>query len=175
MNNKLQKELFSLIKKLEGSLLAISIEDEKVINEILKNNKINQSYNLKNKKKIKKEEGSEDITINKLGKKIKIKVNYLICDINGISYYLSKIIKQSYKLVDKKIIFYGISDDYDISKLVGKYKRYNCTYEINKYDDNYLVIIDITNIKIRFISKIINNIKDVFIDVIDAIGNGLMQ
>ena len=175
MNSKLQKELFSLIKKLEGSLLAVSIEDDKVIKEILKNNKINQSYNLKNKKKIKKEEDSEDITINKLGKKIKIKVNHLICDINGISYYLSKIIKQSYKLVNDKVIFYGISDDYDINKLVRKYKRYNCNCEIKKFDDNFLVVIDISNIKIRFINKILNNIKDFFIDVIDAIGNGLMQ
>lgn len=175
MNNKLQKELYSLIKKLDGTLLAVAIEDSNIIEEILKNKKINQSYNLKNRKKLRQEFGSEDITLNKLGKKIKIKVNYLLCDINGINMYLWKIVKQSYKLVNNKVIFYGISDDYDINKLVNKYKRYNGIEEIKKFDDNYLVIIDVSNIKIKFISKILYNIKDFFSDIIDAIGNGLMQ
>jgi len=175
MNNKLKIELFNIIKKLEGSLLAVAIEDERVIDEILKNKKINQSYNLKTKKKIKSEVGSEDVTINRLNKKIKVKFNYIICDINGINVYLWKMIKQSYKLVDKKIFFYGSSDDYDISKIVKKYERYGCKSEIKKYDNDYLVIIDLSNLKIKNIDKIKYNIKDFFIDINDAIGNGLMQ
>lgn len=179
MNKKIISELKKFIKKLEGSLLSISIEDETILKEIEKNKKIADLYNLTNssKKSYKnmKNKGLIDIKINKLSKKIGAKVDYIICDLNGINTYLNVVVKQSYKIVNKKIYFYGITDIYEVNKLINKYKRYNCIVSYINESDSYLIEIDTSNIKIKWYKKIIYSIYDVLLDINDAIGNGLMQ
>lgn len=177
MSDKIRKELYNVIKKLEGNLLSIGVEDNLVIDQILKNDKINQNYNIENKKMSKKdkENGLKEVNIRKIHKNFKFKVNNLLCDINGINIYLNTVIKQSYKIVIDKVILYGISNKYDIAKIINKYERYGAKTKVINDGDNYLLIIDVNNLKINVFIKLLYTIRDFFIDIIDAIGNGLMQ
>ena len=175
MNKDAKKELLEIIKKLEGTVLSVSIDNDIVKDAILKNKKINNNLCFKSKSKFRPDAGFEDVSINKLKKKIKFKVDTIICDINGINMYIWKVIKNSYKLTNDKVIFFGYSDDYDINKIVDKYVRYGGKKVVKKFDDFYIVVIDVSNLEIKTFKKIIYNTKDFVIDVNDAIGNGLMQ
>lgn len=170
---KMEEEVISLVKGLEGYLLAVGVDNPKILNAVINNKKINQSYSLKNKTKHDKD--SEEITLKKINKKIKIKVNYVLCDIDGIGIYLWSMIRNTYKLVSDKIIFYGNIDSYDTLKISKKYTRYGSLCDIKRLDDGYLIIVDVTNLKINPFKKICYYVIDFLVDIVDAIGNGLMQ
>lgn len=175
MNKELKKELLKIIKSLDGNILSVSIDDTDINNAILKNDNVKNNLIFKSKTKLKTDPGFDNVSIRKLKKKIKIKVDSAVCDVNGINMYLWKFVRHSYNLVSDKIIFFGLLDNYDISKLENKYKRYGCKTSIKKISTYFIMIIDIDNLKIKWYKKFINNIKDLFIDALDVIGNSLMQ
>lgn len=179
MNNNLKKDLFDTIKKLNGTLLTIGIDDPKVLIEIDKNKNIYTSYSLKrNNKRLTKEEknnGYVDIKISKLNKKLKNKIDYILCDVNGINIYLRQVINSSFDLVSKKIIFYGVYDEYDVDRIINKYKRYNVKVDKKIYNDSFLLIINTNKIKTNKLKKIMYCFIDFNKDILEAIGNSLMQ
>lgn len=175
MNKELKKELIKIIKGLEGNILSIAIQDSDINEAIIKNNNIKNNLFLKNKTGFKSDNGYETTSISKLKKKIKVVVDCAIVDIEGLTYYLWRFIKNSYKLISKKIIMFGSLDEYDLNKIKNKYTRYGAEIETKKVGDYYILIIDVSNLEIKWYKRIGYSIKDLFIDILDAIGNGLMQ
>lgn len=172
------KELKNIISKMEGTLLAVGIADQSIVNAINDNEKIINPYTLEDKPTITKEErkkGTKNVKFRKLKKVLKNKMDYVLCDVNGLNFNLRSFISHSYNLSNKKIIYYGTYDQYDVDILEKKYKRYNVKTKRMDFDNQFILIIDTINLKPNFIVKIVFSIIDLLLDFIEAVGNGLMQ
>ena len=165
--------LKKIINKLNGVVIAVTVDDE-VKKMLSSNKKITEIYTLEKSKifgNIKHEKKS--VKLRKMKKQYKNKTDCILVDVNGVNIDLNKIVNNTYLLTKKKIIFYGIYDEYDVDKLAKKYERYNAKSYKKMYGDSFILEIDMKNLKL--IHTIINIIIDFFVDVIDIIGNLLVS
>lgn|SRR5574344_1023065 len=171
----MKEELKTIINGLKGTVLVSGITNYDIFKYLDKNRNI-EVYNLERKFRITKGDrlnGITDIKLNKIKKKHQI--DYMICDVNGSSSYLRTIVKETYKSFNKQIIYYGIMDEYDVDRLIYKYKR--LTNKITKkiYDNSFILIIEVNNIKTSDKKIKLYNFIDEFRDFFDAIGTILMK
>jgi hypothetical protein len=157
---KKNKLLESNIKKMQGNVLAIGINDDNLLKAINKNNKILEcnilSNNLNSNKKGKK---NKKFYLSKLRKKFKKKkIDYLICDYKTLEDFLKTFIKDSI-YITKGYIYFCTNNPELIKK---KYLRYNIKLEEIKCSDNTVLIIDVSKAKN-------NKIKELYYQIIDGI------
>ena len=170
------KYLYEEIKKMEGNVLAIGIDD-KLINAIKKNKKVNafeisksERFSLFQKKKRKLASSGKIINIKKLHKYFKKKsINYMIIDYEQILKHYKYVFKDSIYLSNGKLYFY-LNKDIDIDYLL-KYKRYNSKIEIKEYDNTKLVIIDNSDVTFSRVKNRLYLIGDTFNNFFDFVSN----
>lgn len=165
-------ELKKIIKSLKGSLVYVQV-DNQILGLINSNDNLTEIYSLERPKLFnKKAKRDNSIELKKIKKKFKNKIDYMLCYVNGVSIDLGKIIYNTYKIIDKKIIYYGIYDEYDVDRIIKKYKRFKCNYNKLMFGNEFILEISMVNIRVSklFIYKII----DFFIDIFEGFGNLLM-
>lgn len=167
---KLINDLEKIVKKLEGSLIGIGIDEKNIINEINNNDKIIEcnligclSIDDEMDGKIKK------IRIGKIRKKFKKnKPDYIIYNIESLKDYKEKFVYDSIYLTNKKIYAYNLTE-IELESFLRRYSRYSII-ETKKYEDGSLYIIT-KNKKMGKISEKFNKLKDNIINCIDLISN----
>lgn len=176
------KEILKLIKNIEGNVITIGIKNSKIMDKLLKNNKINLFDINKDdnivffKSKKRKLNNSKIINIKKLNKYFNKKsIDYIICDIEEIKDYLKFFVKNSIYLNDKKLIMYGNNEDVDLDNLIKRYKRYNVNIETITLSDNFILIIDNSKSKNKRILEKIYYIKDTLYNLVEMISNILVS
>ena len=176
------KEILKLIKNVEGNVITIGIKNSKIMDKLLKNNKINLFDINKDdsicffKNKNRKLNNSKTINIKKLNKYFNKKsIDYIICDIDEVKDYLKFFVKNSIYLNDKKLIIYGNNEDVDLDNLIKRYKRYNVNIEITTKSDNFILIIDNSKSKNKRILEKIYYIKDTLYNLVEMISNILVS
>ena len=167
---KIVDYLDKTIKKIEGSLIGIGFEEEKIINTINQNKKIRECY-LLDCPSLDFEEGkSSTIRIGKLRKKFKKKKpDYIIYNIKNIKDYKDKFVYDSIFLTKNTIIIYNLDNEIDVESILRRYKRYG---EIEMIKCSNGTIYKITQIKkITKTNEFYNKIKDDIISLGDFISN----
>lgn len=172
----MNKELIKLVDELEGTVLAIGI-NEKIADAIEQNDKItkcdilNYVVSKKEYKKAKKQK-TKIINISKLRKIYKKKrVDYIICEYSQIEKYLNTFVKDSVYINRLKLYFYGKLDEELILKRYGRYTR---DILVNKKQGNYLIEIDNSKAKNNVFKEFIYAIKDNTNKIIEIIGDVMM-
>ncbi len=142
---KEEKKLYSIIKKLQGNVLIIGVEDEQLLVAISENPNISKcnllnaiTNNFKERKKMRGRK--KNFQIRKLRKKFhKKKVDDILCNIEDIYPYLKTFVKDSVYINRGKLYFYGEKGKYDLEKTLRKYKKYQAKVE-QKFEGNYFFI-----------------------------------
>ena len=177
MFNKLEE----IIKKCEGNVLAVCLDD-KLMKQLNKNDNIglisiesNRSRNLVGKtSKKKKLNGSKTISIKKLRKYIEKKsVDILFCNMNEMNDYYKFFIKDSVYLCSGTVYLY-FDNDIDLEFIENKYKRYNTKIESTKYKNGYIVKIDVSEAKNNYFKDKLYLLHDSLYNLIEFIGNILV-
>ena len=174
------KKLEEIIKKIEGNVLVIGL-DNNLLDKFDKNNKVNLYSIASNKSdgkifgktKSKKRQTNKGKTINikRLRKYIhKKSTNYIICNMNEMFNFYKYFIKDSIYL-NNNIIYIYATDEIDKEFIIDKYKRYNVSIESTDYKNGYIIKIDNTKGKNNFIKDAIYFIKDTFYNIAEVIGN----
>ncbi len=179
MFNRLEE----IIKKIEGNVLIIGL-DENLIKMFDKNNNvnlysINRNFKYKSGKsdnfKRKYTSHGKNINIKHLRKYINKKsANYIIFNMNEVFKYYKYIIKDSIYLNNNKIYIY-FNNDIDKDFIVKKYKRYNVKIKEFEYKNGYILEIDNTSGKNNYIKDKLYFIKDTLDNLAESIGNLLIS
>ncbi|MBR1376567.1 MAG: hypothetical protein IJ565_02015 [Bacilli bacterium] len=170
----MNEELNKIIKNIKGTLLIVGVNNSYILDTIYKNKKLDGIYSLDRAKLFNKnEKNAIPVKLKKIKKEFKNNLDYMLCDVNGINIDLRKVLYNTYKLIDKKIIYYGMYDEYDVDRIVRKYKRFGCVCNKKMYGDNFILSIDVHNIKVT--KLFLYKISDTFIDIIEGIGNLLVS
>ena len=173
--------LEEIIKKTKGNVLSVCL-DEKLMNAFKNNNKINlysidsdSSSNIFNRKNKRKTNKGKTINIKKLRKYINKKsVDYMFCNMNEMFGYYKYFIKDSIHLNNNKLYIYA-DKDIDKDLLIKNYKRYNVKIECTEYKTGYILTIDNTKSKNKYIMDKLYFIKDTFYNIAEFIGNLLIN
>lgn len=178
-------ELNVQVKKLKGSVLLIGFDEQDIIVKCLNTNKevvlfshltddSNRSI-FKNKKK-KKFFGNKTINIKKLYKELKKeKYDYIVCDFKIIKKYLDNFIRNSYKITNKKIYFIVNEDIYDYEEIEKRYSRYNASCVSKGSKEEYLITIDVSEMKMPLIRRILYRFRDIGYNIIEFISNVIIS
>ncbi len=175
----MQKQLKQIIKNMDTSLLGIGIKEEALIKEIDKNKKIFtcdliNSYTKEDKKQ-KKGKKVKKTSFKKMKKQYKKnKVKYVLCNIEEIS-DLARVFIRFNIYVNKGVTYIYASKDYDFDKLVRRYKRYTTDYKLVQYNDYYILEINTLNTKNKKIKEFFYSIIDFLEDMIDLLGDVLVN
>lgn len=165
------------IKNMNGKVIGIGIENEKIIEEIDKNNKILEC-DLLNSVDIKSNATGKNKRkkyIKKLRKQYKKKtIDYMVINSNEADKYLKKIVKDSI-YINNGDIYYYLDKNYEQDRIIKKYKRYNTEIEIKKYNDGFIIKIDTRNAKNNFFKDMIYYVIDTLSNVADLIGDILVS
>lgn len=171
--------LEEVIKKTKGNVLSVCL-DKKLMNAFKNNDKINlysiesnaSNSIFKNKRNTNK---GKKINIKKLRKYINKKsVDYMFCNMNEMFSYYKYFIRDSIHLNNNKLYIYA-SDEIDKDLLIKNYKRYNVKIEYNEYKTGYILIIDNTKSKNKYIMDKLYFIKDTIYNIAEFIGNLLVN
>ncbi len=173
--------LEEIIKKTKGNVLSVCL-DEKLMNAFKNNNKINlysidsdSSSNIFNRKNKRKTNKGKTINIKKLRKYINKKsVDYMFCNMNEMFGYYKYFIKDSIHLNNNKLYIYA-EKNIDKDLLIKNYKRYNVKIECTEYKTGYILTIDNTKSKNKYIMDKLYFIKDTFYNIAEFIGNLLIN
>lgn len=170
MNESLNK----IIKSIKGNVLLVSVNNQYVLDAVYKNKNLIDIYNLDRTRFFSKpKKQTESVKLRKLKKRFKSGLDYMICDVNGINIDLRRVLYNTYTIIGKEIIYYGIYDEYDVDRIIKKYKRYNCKVEKKMYGDSFILRIKVNDIKVT--KLFLHKIGDTFEDIIEGIGNLLMS
>ena len=176
------KYLLDIIKKLEGNVIGIGIED-KLLDGFNRNNRVNvytidkarPAFGIGKSKKRKTNSG-KTINIKKLYKYFKkYSVDYIICNIDEVNDYLKYFIRDSIYLNRKKLYLYGKKDTIDIELLKKRYNRYKVNIEIKEFKDSILLIVDTSNSKTNFIKNKLYFLSDTLYNLVEFISNVLVS
>lgn len=173
------KHLFNIIKKLEGNVLTIGI-DEQLLSEFNKNNKVNvytlnkyEGKLLKSKKR--KNNSGKTINIKRLKKFFKKNsFEYIICDYQDIKSYSKYVIRDIIRINSQKVYLYCSSEE-NIELIIRRFKRYGSDIEIKKFKSYILLEIDNTLSKTNWFLDKIYYIIDTIYNLIDLISNILIS
>ena len=174
----MNKELFEIIKNLKGNVLAVGITDDIILDKINKNDNIKELFTLNKPRLFEKKDKyykkqSEKVKIKKLKKRFKNKIDYVICDVNGINTGLKKVVNMTYSVVSKEAIYYGEFDEFEVDKLKKRYERFAAKCDKKMYKEKFILKINMKNIKVTHLAWC--GIIDILVDIIDAIGSILLS
>lgn len=167
MNNK----LIGYIKKMSGVTLGIGIDNDKLKDELNKNNDINICYLLEENNKI---FGKKKFSFNKKLKTVNIKkiksvfkkkrIVNLICNYKTISPFLRTFVKDSVFINSDKLYIYG-TGDYD--KILNSYKRYTDDIEVINNKDGFIIIVNNKNTKNGFFKDFYYSFLYIMANILD--------
>ncbi len=173
----MDKELIKIVKKLEGSLLGIGIENEKVLEEINKNSKIFNCFLLENIKKkgvnskLRFKGKRKKVNIKKLKKKFKKKqMDTIICNYNYINKFTKHFVPSSIYTCQDKVYIYNVKKE-EKEEIIKKYQRYTSDIKIK---DN-LIEINMQGTKNKFFKDKVYFIGDTLNNLLDLITNILIN
>lgn len=168
VNSYLIKE----IKKMDGKIIIIGLDNEKILNSIEANPNIIECMSLNSTSYDNSKEGKAGrgkvLSVNKLRKKFKKKKHTnLIMNIEHIKDVLKTVIQDSIYITNKTIYIYGIKECVETNLLKKRYsKRYKTEIDCYEYKDSFVMKIDVTKAKN-------NKILDMFYYITDTIYNGI--
>ena len=139
------KKLFDEFRKLEGNVLCIEINDDKVMSKLNKNDKIsiyelyrNKKQGLFKKRKRIKTKGGKSVNIKKFRKIFKKKsIEYIVINIDNIFDYYKFLVSNSIYICNTKVLVYGTSEYIDADVIAKKFKRYDVQITNFKEDDQF--------------------------------------
>lgn len=177
MFNRLEE----IIKASEGNVLAVCL-DNNLIQKFDKNNKVNlysidsgKTSGIFGKQSKKTTNRGKTINIKRLRKYInKNSVDILICNMNEMFKYYKYFIKDSIYLNNNKIYIYA-TNEIDKEFIIRKYKRYNVSINETDYKNGFIITIDNTKGKNKFIKDKLYFIKDTLYNLAELIGNILVS
>lgn len=171
------KRLLQDLRNFEGNTLCIGVTDKKIIS-VLKSNKKVGLYELSRPVKRKFFSKSKRIKTDN-GKSVKIKkfrslfkkksIEYIIIDLNNLYDYYKYLAANSIYVCNTKVYIYGHSDYLTGKDVAAKFKRYKTEIECIQVDDNYLVIVDVSQAKYRWLKNKYYLIIDTFHNLGDYI------
>ena len=173
MNNELTK----IIKTFSNNVLIVGFSsDSHVIKEIEKNKKIvmqtHLSSDTKKGKGKKKLFGNKKISIKKMYKELKKeKYDFILVELDVVKKYLDPFIYNSYKLTNNKIYFVLNDDLYNYKELMYRYERYNAKATSKGFKDDYIVSIELDNMKMKLYKRVLFRIRDIFYDILEFIAS----
>lgn len=165
------KELKKIIKGLSGTILGIGLNEE-LVKEIENNDNILECNLLNSYIKGKKKFSlfNKTIKIKKIRKIFKKKkIDYIICNYEEINKYFNTFIKDSIYINNKKIYYFG---NIDIELLKSKYSRYDTNILVTNKN---LIEINCSNAKNNFFKDLYYRLKDFKDNIIEIIGDILMN
>lgn len=176
---KLNQELIKHTNLMSGKLLGFGIDDNELIKSIEKNININECnlLDLKNlnNKHGKSNEKTININIRNIRKKFKYKKNnYIICNSNTVDKYLKTFVRDSIYINNKEIYYY-MDNEYDIDKIISKYKRYKTKIDVIKCLDGTILKIDTSESKTNIIKDKFYYLVDSLINLGELIGDVLIS
>ena len=173
----MKNEYKKIINNFFGNVLIVGFkEDSDIISYIEKNKTILSFTQLSNEKKKgkgkKKLFGNKNISIKKMYKDLKKeKFDFIFVDLSVVKKYLDSFIYNSYKLTNNKVYFILDDELYDYNELMYRYKRYNARASSKGFKDDYIVSIEVDNMKMKLYKRIIFKIRDVFYDILELIAS----
>ena len=175
----MKTELTKIIKTFSGNVLIIGFkEDGEVLKQIEKNKNITSETHLfddkntKNKKGKRKIFGNKKVNIKKMYKDLKKeKFDYIIVELDVVKKYLDSFIYNSYKLTNNKILFILDDELYDYNELMYRYKRYNANVQSKGFKEEYIVSVELNNMKMKLYKRILFRIRDIFYDLLEFIAS----
>lgn len=174
-------DLKNISKDVTGKVLVIGLENKTVEQILDKNKNIVELYtmNFNGKKKTKnkgKGKRAKTVSIKKIRKIFKKKrIDYMICNIVDINRFLRTFIRDSIYINKTKLYIYGNKDNLDVELIEKRYKRYNTKIIITEYDKDLLIEIDNTNAYNNKIKDMFYNISDIGYNIINVIGDMLIN
>lgn len=174
-------DLKNISKNLSGKVLVIGLENKTALQVLDKNENIVELYtmNFNGKKKTKdKTRGrrGKTISIKKIRKVFKKKrIDYIICNIEDINKFLRTFIRDSVYINKTKLYIYGNKDILDSELIEKRYKRYNTNIVITEYNQELLIEIDNSNAYNNKIKDIFYNISDIGYDMLNVVGDLLIN
>lgn len=177
----MDNELVKVVKNLKGSLLGIGIENEKVINEINKNNSILTCFLLENNKKRSVSKLSfsgkrKKANIKKLKKTFgKKRLNNVICNYEYSKKFMRQFVPGSVAINNGKLYLYGSMTDEEVENIKRKYNRYTKDIEIKKDKDECLIIINNENTSNKFFKDKLYSLMDFGENFMDILTNLLIN
>lgn len=176
----MNEELKKIVKKLEGSLLTIGINEENILDEIEKNDNIHTCYTLTNisltgkKYNMVRKGRNKKVNIKKIKKVFKKKkLDNVICNYDTIKQFYRSFIPQSIYINKGKLYIYGNKKDLDILK--SKYERYTKDIKIKEKGNNFILIINNENTKNNFFKDLGYRLIDFKNDALDLITDLLIN
>ena len=174
-------DLKNISKNISGKVLVIGLENKTVEQVLDKNENITELYTMKfnGKKKTKdKTRGrrGKTISIKKIRKIFKKKrIDYIICNMEDINKFLRTFIRDSVYINKTKLYIYGDKNNLDSELIEKRYKRYNTNIIITEYNKELLIEIDNTNAYNNKIKDMFYNICDIGYNIVNAIGDLLIN
>lgn len=174
-------DLKNISKNINGKVLVIGLENKTVEQVLDKNENIEELYTMKfnGKKKTKgktKGKRGKTISIKKIRKIFKKKrIDYIICNIEDINKFLRTFIRDSVYINKTKLYIYGTKDNLDSELIEKRYKRYNTNIVITEYNKELLIEIDNTNAYNNKIKDIFYNMYDIGYNMVNMIGDLLIN
>lgn len=148
----MEKFLLTKIKSMQGSLIGIGIESEKIKKAIQNNNGIETCYLLEetssnfNKKKLKLKEKGRTINIKKIRKTFKKKrIDNVICNYQTVKPFLKTFVRDSVYINKGYLFIYGTKEE--LEDLKNRYQRYTTNIQLTEEKDSAVLIIDNRNTK----------------------------
>lgn len=174
------KYLLDVVKKISGNVLIIGEISYKIEEAIEKNNNIinvDVLAEIKSKKGLNiKGPKQKKVKLKKLRKRFKKKrLDYVICNVNEIEKYIRFFVMDSIYMTKSKIYCYGVIDSYKIDDLLKKYNRYNVVINKNINENSFIIEIDTSKAKNNIFKDRLYRIKDFWANVIDILGDGLLN
>ena len=168
----MKENIIKEIKKMEGSLLGIGIDDASMLDAIEGNNRIDLCYILSNggksgnkKFKLFRKGRTKKINIKKIREHFRKKsIDNLLCDYNVIKKFYRSFISNSVYINKGKLLIYG--NIKELEKLKEKYERYSDDIIVEKTNKSFLLIVNNKNTK-NYI------IKDNYYKLLDVLSDGL--
>ncbi len=171
------KKLFDEFRKLEGNVLCIEINDDKVMSKLNKNDKIsiyelyrNKKQGLFKKRKRIKTKGGKSVNIKKFRKIFKKRsIEYIVINIDNIFDYYKFLVSNSIYICNTKVLVYGTSKYIDADVIAKKFKRYDVQITNFKEDNKYLCVVDVSKAKFSRLKEKFYIMIDTFINIGDMI------
>lgn len=174
----LVSDLKTICKGLQGTLISIGLSYPTVESVLDKNTNITNGYILtfdgkkKGRKKSKNDKKLKKISIKKLRKTFKKKtIDTIICRYEDIEKFMRYFVKDSVYINCGKLYIYGKKEEFVIEDIESYYKRYNTKIEITDYGDDFLIEIDNSNAKNKWLKDKLYKVKDTIIYYINTIGD----
>lgn len=155
----MENNLTEYIKNMEGNLLGIGIDSEKLKTAITKNDKIVNCSLLEdnskkpNQKKLVFRQRMRKVNIKKMKKVFKKKrMDNVVANYKITSPFMKTFIRDSIYLSKGIVYIYG--EKTDLETVMKRYQRYTKDIKLEEKDDKFILIIDTSNAKN-------NKIKDI--------------